>query len=307
MCGIRQSHVILGTGHQDEDAMKREIGKTGVFVFPVGLGAMPLSIQNRPDEVSAVRVLRAAWDAGIQFVDTANVYCLNDDDIGHNERLIKEALKQRPGAEIYIGTKGGLQRPGGRWTNDARPHSLKCACERSLKDLGMDSIFLYQLHAPDPGVPFADSLGALIDLKREGKIQHIGISNVTNEQVIEALHLTRIETIQNRANPFWQKDYRTAGIVELCIAHSMTFLPYSTVGGQNHHHDVTSHEALIHIAKKHEATPYQVIIAWHLAQSPRVIPIPGASRPESIRSSVKAREIILEPTEIDVISALQDV
>ena len=288
--------------------MKREIGKTGVKVFPLGLGAMPLSIrQDRPDEDDAIKVLHAAWDAGIQFVDTANVYCLDDGDLGHNERLIRKALEQRPDSEVYVATKGGMRRPDGRWEADGRPEHLKRSCEQSLADLGVETIFLYQLHTPDPKVPFKESIGALMELQQQGKIRHIGISNVSKEQADEALAMTRVETIQNRANPFWKKDYQTTGILQLCEQYQLTFLPYSTVGGHNHHRDAAASETLSGMAGERHVTPYQIILAWHLAQGPAVIPIPGASKVDSVRASVAAVELELNGWEFQRISQLDDI
>lgn len=287
--------------------MKREIGNTGVFVFPIGLGGMPLSIEGRPDEADAVRVLHAAWEAGVQLVDTANVYCLDDGDIGHNERLIRKALEQRPASEVYVATKGGMRRPGGSWEKDGRPEFLKRSCEQSLRDLGVESIFLYQLHAPDPAVPFEDSIGALAELRAEGKIRHIGISNVSRDQARKALELVRIESIQNRANPFSKKDYFSSGVLEFCGENKLSYLPYSTVGGHRRHRSAAGHEVLTKIAQEREVTAYQVILAWHLAQSPpQVIPIPGASRPESIEASVEAVNLELNGWEFQAINQLED-
>lgn len=268
---------------------------------------MPLSIQNRPDEAAAIRVLHAAWEAGVQFVDTANVYCLDDDDLGHNERLIRKALEQRPSSDVYVGTKGGIRRPGGQWVVDGRPDHLRLSCEQSLKALGVDSIFLYQLHAPDSNVPFSESVRALAELQADGKIQHIGISNVSKEQALEALDIVRIETIQNRANPFAKKDYLTTGVLELCGQQKLSYLPYAPVGGQRHHTDAAAHDVLAKIAEERHATAYQVMLSWHLAQSPpQVIPIPGASRPESIESSVAAVELELNGWEFQRINQLED-
>lgn len=288
--------------------MMREIGNTGVQIFPIGLGAMPLSIRDRPAEADAIRVLHAAWDAGVQLVDTANVYCLDDDDTGHNEKLVQKALKQRPSAEVYVATKGGMKRPGGSWVVDGHPDFIKRSCEQSLRDLGVDGIFLYQLHAPDTNVPFEESLGALVDLQAQGKIQHIGISNVTKEQAETALAMTRIETIQNRANPFWKKDYLTTGVLELCGQNKLSFLPYAPVGGQNHHTDASGHNVLTKIAEERESTAYEVMLAWHLAQSPpQVIPIPGASKIESIESSVRAIDLEMNGWEFQRINQIDDI
>lgn len=288
--------------------MKREIGNTGVSVFPIGLGAMPLSIRDRPDEDAAIRVLHAAWEAGIQLVDTANVYCLDDSDIGHNERLIRKALEQRPSSDVYVATKGGLRRPRGGWETDGRPEHLKRSCEKSLEDLGTDTIFLYQLHDPDPRVPFEDSIGALVELREEGKVRHIGVSNVTLEQARKALELTRIESIQNRANPFAKGDYFGSGILQFCGENKLSYLPYSTVGGHRRHHDAAANPVLTKIADEHGVSPYQVILAWHLAQSPPcVIPIPGASRVESVQSSVRAVDVELNGWEFQAINQLENI
>jgi len=277
-------------------------------VFPVGLGAMPLSIQDRPAEGDAIRVLNAAWEAGVELVDTANVYCLDDEDIGHNERLIRKALAQRPASSVRVTTKGGMRRPGGRWEVDASPEHLRRSCERSLQDLGVETIFLYQLHAPDPGVPFHESVGALAGLRDEGKIQHIGVSNVSREQVLEALSVTRIETVQNKANPFWKKDYLSTGVLEVCGEKALTFLAYAPVGGQRHHGDAAASTVLAGIAEERQVTPYQVMLAWHLAQSPQqVIPIPGASRPGSIEASAAAVDVEINGWEFQAIDQLEDI
>jgi len=289
------------------DYMNREIGDTGVLVFPIGLGEMPLSVQNRPDEESAIGVLHAAWDAGVQLVDTANVYCLDDGDLGHGERLIRKALdRYRDTSGIYVATKGGMRRPNGGWEADASPQHLKRSCEQSLKDLGVETIFLYQLHCPDTKIPFEDSIGALAELQAEGKIQHIGVSNVSLEQARKALDIVRIETIQNRANPFCKRDYLQTGIIDLCRERKLSFLPYSTVGGHRRHTDAAANEVLVSIAEERQTTPYHVILSWQLAQSPQVIPIPGASRPESIRASVEALDLRLNGWEFQRINQIED-
>ena len=164
----------------------RALGSGAPKVSAVSYGGMPLSIQGRPhDEAQAMDVIHSVLDAGVTLIDTANVYCLDDDDIGHNERLITKAISSWPGnrATIVVATKGGMTRPDGRWERDARPGRLKAACERSLHALGVECIDLYQLHAPDPEVPFQESVRALADLQNEGKIKWIGLSNVTVEQI----------------------------------------------------------------------------------------------------------------------------
>ena len=149
---------------------------------------MHLSIQDRPRRSRAFEVIHAALDAGVTLIDTADVYCLDDSEIGHNERLVAKALESWSGDRdrVIVATKGGVKRPSGRWEMDGRPEHLRAACERSLAALGVERIDLYQLHAPDPKVPLAESVGALADLQREGKIRWVGLSNVSVPQIREA-------------------------------------------------------------------------------------------------------------------------
>lgn len=283
---------------------KRQIGRTGVHVFPIGLGGMPLSIQSRPERTQAFEVIKKAVECGVTFIDTANVYCIDDHDIGHNEVLIMECLRKLGKEnEVTVATKGGLRRPNGDWTVDGSPSFLRQSCEKSLKSMGVDSIFLYQLHASDDKVPLEDSIGELKKLKEEGKIQHIGVSNFSPEQVKKALSVTRIETVQNRCHPLNQPDYHN-GMLTLCENEELSFLPHSPVGGHHGHFQAKDHGTLLSIADSHDHSPYQIMLAWALAQSECVIPIPGASRPQSIESSTKAVSIVLENEEIQRIDRL---
>lgn len=283
--------------------VRRGLGRTGLTFFPVGLGGMPLSVAGRPDEARALATVSAALDAGVDFIDTANVYCLDDGDIGHNERLIAKAVKAAGGKNALIATKGGLARPGGAWTNDARPAFLRASCEKSLLALGVEAIGLYQLHAPDAKVPFEETLGELKRLQEEGKIIHIGLSNVDAGELSRALAVVRVESVQNRCNPFDGGDYAD-GFLALCAKNEITYLPYSVVGGHRGQHKVASHPLLAGIGRRLGASPYAVTVAWHLAKSPFVLPIPGASRPESIRDSASAAALTLSAADIDAIDAL---
>lgn len=179
----------------------RALGSSGLAVGAVGMGCMYLSIQDRPTEEAAVRTLLAAMDAGISLLDTADVYCHDQRDIGHNERLVARALRERKSAAVTVATKGGLERPNGAWTRNGRPGHLRRACEASLAALGVDRIDVYQLHAPDPSVPFADSVGELARLRAEGKIAHVGLSNVTVSEIEEARRIVPVVSVQNRWNP----------------------------------------------------------------------------------------------------------
>ena len=186
----------------------RALGSTGLEVSCIGLGGMPLSLEGRPEEPQAVRVIHAALDAGMTWIDTADVYCHDDEDIGHNERLIATALSQLGAAaeKVLVATKGGLERPGGDWTVNAHPKHLRMACERSLKALGTEVISLYQVHAPDPEVAWTDSVGEASRLQEEGKVLHVGISNVDAAQLAEAQGVCAIASVQNRCNPFDHRD-----------------------------------------------------------------------------------------------------
>lgn len=276
----------------------RQIGKSGISVNPLGLGGMPMSIQSRPDEAQSIRTICTALDAGMNFIDTADVYCLDDDDIGHNERLIAKALREWGGASyITVATKGGLARPKGAWTTNGHPDHLKKACEASLKALGTNCIEIYQLHAPDDEVPFAESVGALSELKQAGKIKHVGLSNVSVAEIKAAQQIVEIVSVQNECNLFDRKAFEE-GVVDYCEKEGIAFLPYSPVGGHGKHKRRSKDSFLQEIAERNKMTTYQVALLWLLVKSPVMIPIPGASRPESAKSSAAAMSLTLSSEDI---------
>ncbi len=284
----------------------RVLGQTGAKVFPIGLGAMPLSVDGRPEEEQAIKVIHAAIDAGMNFIDTADVYCLNDTDIGHNERIIQKALKGISNSEnVLVATKGGCIRPGGRWEVDGRPRHLREACERSLQCLQVEIIFLYQLHAVDGRVPIEDSVGELRRLQEEGKIQHIGLSNVGETEIKRALRVARIESVQNRCNPFEAADYKTK-LVEWCSTQEISYLPHSPVGGHFRHVQASKHSLLNDLAGRHRTSPYCVMLAWHLTKGSNVFPIPGASKVVSAVDSAKAVSVVLSASECAEIDSLSE-
>ena len=276
---------------------KRSIGRS-LSVNPIGLGTMPLAIQGRPSEEDAIKVIHAALDSGMDFIDTADVYCLDHCDIGYAERLINKALKTwKRKNQVLVATKGGLERPNGSWTVNAHPKHLKSACEASLKALDVDCITLYQLHAPDPKIPFSDSIGALKELQKEGKIAHIGLSNVSVAELQIAQKEIEIVSVQNRCNPFDLSAFHD-GTLAFCEQNALAFLPYSPMGGSYQKHLIPKNKVLIKIATAKSATPYQIVLAWFLHKSPVLIPIPGASRIESAQDSAAAMHISLSPAEI---------
>lgn len=272
----------------------RTLGSTGLELSCIGLGGMPLSVQGRPDEQQGVRVIHAALDAGMTWIDTADVYCHDDDDIGHNERLIATALSQlgEKASRVLVATKGGLERPGGDWTVNGRPKHLRRACERSLKALGVEAISLYQVHAPDPEVNWADTVGEASRLREEGKVLHVGISNVDAAQLAQAREVCAIASVQNRCNPFDRQSF-DGGVVKACEDGGVSFLPHSPVGGHRGRERTPEDPVLNAVGQRHGASPYEVSIAWLLAKSPAMLPIPGASRVQSAISSAKASELEL--------------
>ncbi len=263
---------------------------------------MYLSITGRPSEDDAVRTLHAALDAGITLLDTADVYCFDQSDIGHNERIIARALREKPGAKVIVATKGGLERPGGAWTRNAKPAHLRAACEASLKALGRERIDLYQLHAPDPEVPYTDSVGELARLRVEGKIAHIGLSNVAVRHIQLAAQAIPIATIQNRYNPLDRSPERD-GVLACCERMGLAFLPYSPFGGAGGARSLASVGTLAAEARKRGVSPHRLVLAWMLAKSPAIVPIPGARRVESVKDSALASELALSEQDVRAVEA----
>jgi aryl-alcohol dehydrogenase-like predicted oxidoreductase len=282
--------------------MKRALGNTGLMVSPIGLGGMPLSIQGRPDERTALAVIQAFLEGGGTHIDTAISYCLDDGDFGHNERLIAKALRAAGRTDIVVATKGGLRRPGGRWEVDCSPEWLRECCERSARELGAP-IPLYYLHTVDPRVPFADSLGELVRLRDEGTIAAIGLSNVTAAHLDEALRMTPIAAVQNRCNVLDRRDF-DSGLVERCRQLGIAYVPYSSVGGHTGHRRLDQYAELERVAAKHGTSIYAVALAWLLAQGPHLLPIPGATKIASVTSSLAAASLELDAEDLAALDAL---
>jgi pyridoxine 4-dehydrogenase len=262
----------------------------------LGFGAMRLTgdgIWGPPDDPDQARaVLRRAVDLGVDLIDTADSY---GPEVSEN--LIAEALHPYPDG-LVIATKGGMRRTGpGRWPRDARPERLKEACEASLRRLRLERIDLYQLHSPDPAVPFEDSVGALKDLQAEGKIRHVGISNVSVDQVERARELVDVATVQNRYN---LADRHSEDVLDACERAGIGFIPWFPLatgelarpGGP-----------LEDVARDHDATPGQVALAWLLGRSPVMLPIPGTSTVEHLEENVAAADLNLSGAEMDRLGA----
>lgn len=273
-----------------------------VFVGAVGLGEMPMSIEGRPQDRSrAVATVHAALDAGVTLIDTADAYHIGPDEVGHGEVLVAEALASYGGdtSEVVVATKGGHLRPGdGSWTVNGSPEYLRTACEASLKRLGVEAIGLYQHHRPDPRVPYEDSIGALRDLLDAGKIRMAGISNATVAQIDIARQILggRLVSVQNQFSPSFRS---SEGELRHCAELGIAFLPWSPLGGIGGAAQLGSRfAAFAEVADRHGVSPQRVCLAWLLAKAPVVIPIPGASRPETIRDSAQAADLQLDPAEV---------
>ncbi|MFE2586735.1 aldo/keto reductase [Streptomyces sp. NPDC059378] len=291
--------------------LRRRLG--GLPVSAIGLGAMPLSIEGRPDERRALATVHAALDAGVTLLDTADSYTLPDAEPGHNELLVARALAAYGGdtAGVLVATKGGRGRTSdGDWTVNGAPRRLKAAAEASLKRLGVDAIGLYQLHKPDPAVPFEESVGALRDLLDEGKIRLAGISNTDADQIRRARGILgdRLVSVQNRYSPAVRDSEPE---LRLCAELGLAFLPWSPLGGISRSSldgpapregadpgaGRDRFAAFRTVAAERGVTPQQVCLAWLLTRSPTVLPIPGASRPETIRASAAAADLTLTAEE----------
>jgi aryl-alcohol dehydrogenase-like predicted oxidoreductase len=277
----------------------RRIGE--VQVSAIGLGAMPMSIEGRPDEARSIATIQAALDAGVTLIDTADAYHMGAGEVGHNESLIARAIAGYRGdtSDVLIATKGGHVRPGGgSWTLDGRPEHLKQACDASLKRLGVDVIGLYQFHRPDPTVPYADSIGAIRDLLDAGKIRFAGISNASPERIRLANEILggRLASVQNQFSPSFRSSEPE---LDLCTELDIAFLPWGPLGGSGRAGRLGSRfGAFAEVGRAHGVSPQQVCLAWMLAKSPVVIPIPGSSRPETIQDSVKAVDIQLSAADM---------
>ena len=277
-------------------------------VSAIGLGGMPMSIEGRPDEARSVATIHAALDAGVTLIDTADAYHRDADEVGHNEELIARALRSWGGdaSEVLVATKGGHLRPGdGSWTKNGDPDYLKSAAKESARRLGVDAIGLYQFHRPDPTVPYADSVGAIRDLLDAGVIRMAGISNADPGQIREANDILggRLVSVQNQFSPRFRSSLPE---LELCAELGIAFLPWSPLGGISLARSGelgAEYAAFLEVAADHGVSPFQVTLAWELALAPVVIPIPGASRPESIQDSAQAAALTLTPDEVARLSA----
>lgn len=260
----------------------------------MGFGAMRITGRgvwgDPPDISAAVRLLRRAIVLGVNFIDTADAY---GPEISEN--LIARALYPYP-KDLVIATKGGLVRPGPNvWNRDGRPEHLREACEASLKRLRMDCIDVYQLHSPDAEVPLEDSIGELVSLKSAGKIRHIGVSNVSLEELKRCERLTPVVSVQNRYN---LEDRRYDDVMAYCQSKSIAFLPWAPLGSGRHASGSPSMRALASVARRHEISGGQAALGWLLHRSPVMLPIPGTASIEHLQENIAAGAVSLTPRDM---------
>jgi aryl-alcohol dehydrogenase-like predicted oxidoreductase len=284
----------------------RRIGQQTVSA--IGLGGMPMSIEGRPDRSRSIAAVHASLDAGVTLIDTADSYHLKPGEVGHNEELIAEALASWGGdtSDVLVATKGGHLRPGdGSWTLDGSPEHLRAACDASLRRLGVEAIGLYQFHRPDPKVPYLESVGVLGELLDAGKIRMAGISNADPDQIRASQDALggRLVSVQNQYSPAFRSSLPE---LRLCEEMGLAFLPWSPLGGIGKAGDLGANDAFAAVAAAHGVSPQQVTLAWMLATAPNVVPIPGASRPETARDSAAAADLRLTDDELAALDASVD-
>ncbi len=278
--------------------LQRRVGQRTVSA--IGLGAMPMSVREHNDAERAFETIRQALDSGYTLIDTADAYSPDEATFGHNEVLVAEALRKLGAGpdDVLVATKGGHTRRGKDWELDGSPAYLRKACIASIERLGVEQIDLYQHHRPDPAVPYEETLGGLKALLDEGLIATAGLSNANPEQIRLAHDLLGdgLVAVQNQFSPAFRSSQPE---IELCAELGLAFLAWSPLGGMSKAADLGSTwQGFADVARKHGVSPQQVCLAWELSLSDAVIPIPGASRPESVADSAAAVHVALDDEDL---------
>lgn len=268
----------------------------GWEVGRLGIGGLGFAVANRPAIEVALATVRHALEQGILLFDTANCYGRDGFDQGYSENLLNHAFVTggvKPGRDVLLTTKGGMYRSReGDWHTDGRPEHVLAACEGSLSRFRVDSFFLYQFHRPDPGVPFLETLGAFQTLREQGKIQHIGVSNVTMDQLESAVRVTEIASVQNAFSPFATESREQ---LEFCEAHNIAFLPWAPLGSARR---VEVWNVLQGLADEMGISVPSLLLAWHVAQSPVSIPIPGITEPFMVDEAILGITTNIDPATV---------
>ncbi len=277
-----------------------QLGDTGLAVSAIGFGAMHLSLAGRPPEAQGLAVIHRALDLGVLLFDTADAYCRDETDKHHNEKLLHRALESYDGdtSGVVVATKGGLMRPGGSWTRNGHPDHLRKTIRESYEALGGDEpIPLWQHHAPDPDYRVETSLAAAAEAVRDGLIRFVGVSNYSVEQIERARAVVEVVSVQNQYNP-WHRRPERDGVLDYCAREGLTFLPWSPLGGNSRAGTLHRIEGLAALAREKGVSPQRLVLAWLMARAPCVLPIPGATRLETLDDALAA--VALPLTEADV-------
>ncbi|EXJ52060.1 MAG: aldo/keto reductase [Microbacterium sp. 69-7] len=280
-------------------------------VSAIGLGAMPVSMNNDnelPDRADAIGTVHAALDAGVTFIDTADIYAPSWDQMGHNERIVRDALASWDGdtSGILVGTKGGITRTAEKdFGRDGSLGYLRSAVQRSMENLGVEVIDFYQYHRPDRWMVYGEIMQNLKTLQDEGLVRALGISNASVEEIAiaeQVLGAGNLVSVQNQFSPRYPGSF---GELRYCDAHGIAFLPWSPLGGTGGAGRTVGERFGVfrEIGEAHSVSAQQVVLAWELSLSPRVVPIPGARRAASITDSARAADLVLDADELARCSA----
>lgn len=289
-------------GRVSQQPAMRPLGQTEIMLSPIALGAMPLSLSDRPVESQAIATIHKALDLGVNLIDTSDAYCKDESDKHHNERLIHKALQQYSGdtSRVLVATKGGLMRPNGAWTQNGNPQHLRKTIRESYAALGgQKPIDLWQYHSPDTNYSIKDSLTPAKEAIAEGLIRFVGVSNFSVEQIKRAREVVEIVSVQNQYNP-WHRQPESDGVLEYCQTEGLTFLPWSPLGGSRRVKELSKVAAIANLAHEKQVSVYALVLAWMLA-NPCIVPIPGATKPESIADSVTAAQVTLTDQDVESI------
>lgn len=276
----------------------------GPLPVRLGLGLLRLATAGRPERDQAIALIHLALDRGVRILDTADSYCLDNGDLHYGEELARDALAawRGPRDEVRILTKVGLTRPKGRWLPNSRPTHLRKAVQGSLKALGVERLFLVQLHARDPGTPFEETLAALAELQREGLIEHLGLCNVSSAEVRQAQRHFPVVVVQNELS-ILQRDTAEAGLVAFTALAGIPFLAHRPLGGHAKVAKLEKNRVLAPLAKRHGVSPHQIALAAVLEAGPHVLPLIGATRPASLLDSLAATRLTLDATDRQALAA----
>ncbi|BAY17453.1 aldo/keto reductase [Anabaenopsis circularis NIES-21] len=281
----------------------KRLSNTGVGISAIGLGAMPMSLSGRPTESEAIETIHRALKLGINLIDTADSYCLDESEKHHNERLICKALQQYDGdtSQVVTITKGGLMRPNGEWVPNGNPEHLRQTIQESFAALGgVKPIDLWLYHSPDPNYSIKESLTPVNEAVAAGLIKYVGVSNFSVNQIKQALEIVDIVAVENQYH-LWHRNPEFDGILEYCEQEALTFLAWSPlggVGGKRRSSNLDAVPILTELATAKEVSIYCILLAWLRAKSPVVVPVVGARKPASIADSASSVAVQLSDAEI---------